>query len=101
MPISITLYGYLSSPTAALSDGAGDNIPSANVSGSPDGGSYAAFTGTSPYSTGTSITVFTATSALSLQGSRSDTLALKIDTTGLSLPAATYSGTLTLEAQVL
>lgn len=101
MPISVTLYAYLSSPAVALSDGAGHNIPSANVSGSVDGGGYIAFSGNSPFSSGTSITVFTQTSQLSLNGSHIDTLALRIDTAGLNLPAATYSGTLTLQAQVM
>lgn len=100
-PLSITLYAYLSSPAAALSDGAGDNIPSATVSGSSDGGGYVAFSGNSPFSTGTSITVFTQTSQLNLNGSRNDTLSLRINTAGLNLPAAAYSGTLTLEAQIL
>lgn len=100
-PLSVTLYAYLSSTTAALTDGAGDNIPSGNVLGSSDGGGYVAFNGTSPFSSGTSITIFTETSQLSLNGSHNDTLALQINTAGLHLPAATYSGTLTLEAQVL
>lgn len=100
-PLTITLYAYLSSTTAALTDSAGNNIPSANVSGSSDGGAYVAFTGNSPFSTGTSITVSTQTNLVSLNGSHNDTLSLSINTAGLNLPAGTYTGTLTLEAQIL
>jgi hypothetical protein len=32
---------------------------------------------------------------------RSDTLALQIDTTGLGLPAGTYTGVLTIQAQAI
>lgn len=100
-PLTITLYAYLSSTTAALTDGAGHDIPSANVSGSADGGAYVAFTGNSPFSTGTSITVSAQTNLISLSGSHNDTLALSVNTAGLNLPAATYTGTLTLQAQIL
>lgn len=100
-PLTLTLYAYASSTNAALTDGSGHNIPSAKLSGSPDGGAYAAFVGTSPFATGDGITVFTQTSTLGANGSRNDTLALRIDTTGLNLPAATYSGTLTLRAQIM
>lgn len=100
-PLSVTLYAYASSPGAALTDGSGHNIPSSSVLGSSDGGAYTAFVGNSPFATGTSITIFQKTATISLNGSHNDTLALEINTTGLNLPAATYSGTLTLRAQIL
>jgi hypothetical protein len=99
-PLTITLYAFTSSTTAALTDGAGHNIPTSNVSGSANGGSFTSFTGTSSFAAGRSITIFTQ-STLSIAGSRNDTLGLQIDTTSLALPPATYQGTLTLRAALL
>lgn len=99
-PLTITLYAFTSSTTAALTDGAGHNIPTSNVSGSANGGSFAAFTGNSSFAAGRSITIFTQ-STLSVAGSRNDTLGLQIDTTSLALPPATYQGTLTIRATLL
>jgi hypothetical protein len=99
-PLTITLYAFTSSTTAALTDGAGHNIPTSNVSGSANGAAFSAFTGTSSFAAGRSITIFSQ-STLSLSGSRNDTLGLQIDTTSLALPPATYHGTLTIRAALL
>jgi hypothetical protein len=99
-PLTITLYAFTSSTTAALTDGAGHNIPTSNVSGSANGGAFTSFTGTSSFAAGRSITIFTQ-STLSVAGSRNDTLGLRIDTTSLALPPATYQGTLTIRAALL
>jgi len=99
-PLTITLYAFTSSTSAALTDGAGHNIPTSNVSGSANGGSFAAFTGNSSFASGRSITIFTQ-STLSVAGSRNDTLGLQINTTSLALPPATYQGTLTIRATLL
>jgi hypothetical protein len=99
-PLTITLYAFTSSTTAALTDGAGHNIPTSNISGSANGAAFTAFTGTSSFAAGRSLTIFTQTS-LSLGGSRNDTLGLQIDTTSLALPPATYHGTLTIRAALL
>jgi hypothetical protein len=99
---SLTLYAFASSATAALTDGSGDNIPAANLTGSPNGGSFSAFTGNSPFGTGTSLTIFTqAITTGNLNSTRTDTLNLNINTTGLSLPVGTYTGVLTIRAQAL
>src|SRR6202041_2931939 len=99
-PLTITLYAFTSSTTAALTDGAGHNIPTSNVSGRANGGSFPFFTGTSSFAAGRSIPIFTQ-STLSIAGSRNDTLGLQIDTTSLALPPATYQGTLTIRATLL
>jgi hypothetical protein len=99
-PFTITLYAFTSSTTAALTDGAGHNIPTSKVSGSADGGAFTTFTGNSSFAPGQSVTIFT-TSGISLLGSRSDSLGLQIDTTSLALPPATYRGTLTLRAVLM
>jgi hypothetical protein len=99
----VTEYAYFASPASALADGSGDNIPSANVSGSFDGGAFTAFAGTSPFAAGSSMTLFNQFILILLNTSatRTDTLNLRIDTTGLGLPAATYTGVLHIQAQAI
>jgi len=97
---TMKLYGYFASSTAALTDGSGHNIPSSAVSGSVNSGSFAAFSSTTPYATSSGLQIFSqSVSGVTLDTNRTDTLALEINTTGLNLPAATYTGTLILEAQ--
>ena len=98
---SVNLYAYFSS-TTALTDGAGNNIPTSNVSGSVNAGAYGAFTGgAGPFGT-ESIHVFNqAITSANWSSSRSDSVALRIDTTGLGLPSGTYTGTLNIQAQAL
>ena len=98
---SVNLYAYFSSVNA-LTDGSGNNIPTANVSGSVNAGPFGAFTGgVSPFGT-ESIQVFSqAISSANWNSSRNDSVALRIDTTGLTLPAGTYTGTLNVQAQAL
>jgi hypothetical protein len=99
---SLTLYAFASSATAALTDGSGNNIPAANLTGSPNGGSFSAFTGNSSFGTGTSLSIFTqAITTGNLNSTRTDTLNLNINTTGLSLPVGTYTGVLTIRAQAI
>ncbi|SFS16149.1 hypothetical protein SAMN05421771_2857 [Granulicella pectinivorans] len=104
---NLYLYASLGSSTAALSGGSPVvyNIPSSHVYGSdPSGGivnSMTAFTGTNPANGSTaSLTLYQLNTFLSLYGSHTDTLSLQIDLTSQpQLPAATYTGTLTLTAQ--
>jgi len=99
---SVSLYAFCSSSTAALTNGSGGNIPSANVSGSANSGAFSAFSGNSPFGTGTSLTIFTQSiTSGNLNTVRTDTLDLNISTTGLSLPVGTYTGVLTIRAQAL
>jgi hypothetical protein len=97
---SVVLYGYFASANA-LNDGAGDNIPNTSVKGSVNGGALTAFNTATPFGGNFGLTVFnqaiTAANANSTHGP--DTIALTIDTTGLALPAGTYTGTLIIEAQ--
>ena len=99
---NIAEYAYFTTPAAALTDGGGDNIPSAKVAGSLNGGAYTAFTGASPYAAGSSITLFNQFFFIFFTnpGTRTDSLNLQINTTGLNLPAGTYTGVLHIEAQV-
>ena len=96
------VYAYFSS-ASALTDGAGDNIPTSSVLGSINAGAYASFTGgTGPFGVN-SLQVFSQTvgAAGTFNASHSDNVALQINTTGLGLPAATYTGTLNIQAQAL
>ncbi len=99
---AVTTYAYFTTTTAALSDGGGDTIPSANVSGSINGGAFAAFTGASPFAAGSGLTL-SSTKILgnNRSGNHSDSLNLMISTVGLKLPAVTYSGVLNVQAQAL
>lgn len=95
-------YAYFSSPASALADGAGDNIPSSNVSGSYNGGAFTAFTGNSPFAAGSSMNLFSQFVFIlfgNTTSTRTDSLNLRISTTGLNLPAGTYTGVLHIQAQ--
>lgn len=98
----VSLWAYFST-TTALTNGVGNNIPNTSVSGNPNGGGLQPFTTTNPFnSANTGVQVFSvAISAANLNVTRTDSLALQIDTTGLGLPAGTYTGVLNIEAQAL
>jgi hypothetical protein len=111
---SLTLYGYFSSSSAALTDGDAtpDNIPSSAVLGQVPTGtptSYTPFTQSDAVGTaGATLQLFSTASLLSLgclpvtAVCRSDSLNLEISLAGLpQLPAGTYNGTLILQAQAL
>jgi hypothetical protein len=99
---AVTTYAYFTSAASALSDGAGDNIPSAKVSGSPNGAAFVPVTANSPFAAGSSIQIFTERIlGNNRTKTRNDTLDLQINTTGLNLPAGTYTGVLRIQAQAL
>ena len=102
---SLNLYGYFASSTAALSGGTPvAYIPTSCVLGKVTTGSptsFTAFTSTGPFGgAGASLELYVNGPAIVLNSSRTDTLDLEIDLASIpQLPAATYTGTLTLEAQ--
>jgi hypothetical protein len=100
---TVKLYAYFPT-TSALTSASGDSIPSSAVYGQCSTGtptSFTAFTQTSPYAAGSSLAIYEMDNVLAALGySRTDTLSLKIDLSGLpQQPAGSYSGTLILEAQ--
>lgn len=104
--VSVSLYGYFATATAALTDGAGNNIPSASVKGKVATGAPTVFTAftQSPLvgTAGATLTLFTeAIGGANKNKTRVDNLDLQIDQTGLILPAGTYTGTLSIQAQAL
>jgi hypothetical protein len=98
---TVKLFAYFSS-AVALTDGAGDNIPTANVLGSVNAGAYAPFTGgVSPWGVNSMQIFSQAIGAGTYNATHNDSVALRIDTTGLGLPAAPYTGVLSFQAQAL
>jgi hypothetical protein len=106
---AVTLVGYFSSATAALTDGATTptNIPSSEVLGQMTTGTPAAFTAftqTSPLgAAGAGLTLFTQNlSGTNRTANRTDNLNLEINLASQpQLPAGTYTGTLNIQAQAL
>jgi len=102
---ALNIYAYFASSSTALAGGSPVSyIPASVIFGQVPTGlptSYTAFTQAGPFgAAGASLQLITTGSLLSLGGSRTDTLSLKIDLTSLpQLPAATYTGTLYLQAQ--
>jgi len=104
--LTVNLYASFSSSTAALTDGAGHNIPSTSVLGQVTTGAptiFTAFTQTGPFGgAGTNLKLFSQGIGVSNQtGLRNDNLNLKIDLTSLATPAGVYLGTLNIQAQAL
>jgi len=104
--LTVTLHASFSSSVAALTDGAGHNIPSASVLGQVTTGAptiFTAFTQTGPFGgAGADLKLFSQGIGVSNQtGLRNDNLNLKIDLTGVPTPAGVYLGTLNIQAQAL
>jgi hypothetical protein len=98
----LSIYTYFTNPLSALADAASHNIPAANVSASIDGGAYTAFTGASPFAPTSSILIFTRNEPGNTNPrSNTDTLDLRINTTGLALAPGNYAGLLIIQAQAI
>jgi hypothetical protein len=95
----VNLYAYFSTGNA-LTDGGTNNIPAANVGGSVNSGPSGPFTGATPFGAN-GMTVFLQPLGGVYNSNRNDTIDLSIDTSGLGLPSATYTGTLNLQAEAL
>jgi hypothetical protein len=105
---SVTLVGYFSSATAALSGGSPVvNIPTSEIQGQVTTGTpttFTAFTQTAPLGpAGAGLSLFTqAISDTNRSANRTDNLNLQINLTSQpQLAAGTYTGTLNIQAQAL
>lgn len=106
---NVNLYAWFLTPSAALTDGGSpaNNIASSLVLGQVTTGtptSYTAFTQSNTLGTaGGGLQLFTqAISSTNRTATRTDNLGLQINLTTLpQLPAGTYTGTITLQAQAL
>jgi len=99
---SLKLYAFFSSSTAALSDGAGHNIPSADFQISDNGGAFAALTNTVPFGGANAGLQISSVRILgnNKTGTNSDLMTFNINLAPLpSLQSGLYTGTLTIQAQ--
>ncbi|MFZ0687689.1 MAG: hypothetical protein WAM89_19255 [Terriglobales bacterium] len=97
----VSVYAFFGNANAALTDGAGDNIPSAEFQISDNGGAFTALTNTAPF--GGANAGLTLANVLVLgyeKGSRTDVMKFNINLSPLpALPPGDYAGTLTIQAQ--
>jgi len=101
---SVKLYAFFSSSASALTDGAGNNIPSADFQISDNAGPLTALTNTVPFGGANAGLQLSSTRILgnNRAGSHTDVMNFNINLTPLpNLPAATYTGTLTIQAQAI
>ena len=101
---SVKVYAFFASSAAAMTDGAGDNIPSADFEISNNAGPFTALTTSAPFGGANAGLMLSNTRILgnNRSGSHTDSMNFNINLTTLpSLPAATYTGTLTIQAQAL
>jgi hypothetical protein len=101
---AVGVYAYFANAAAALTDGAGDNIPSSAFKISDNGGASTALTNTVAFggANGGWQMANVAITGANKNGSRTDAMAFNIDLSGGTLPqlpAATYTGTLNIQAQ--
>lgn len=101
---SLKVYAFFSSSASALTDGAGNNIPSADFQISNNGGAFNALTNTVPFGGANAGLQLSSTPILgnNRKGTRSDVMNFNINLLPLpTLPAGTYTGTLTIQAQAI
>jgi hypothetical protein len=100
---SVNIYGYFVSATAALTGSAlGVTIPTSAVFGIVPTGlpsSYTSFTQTSPFGGSGASLQLVALTGLTTNHSQTDNLTLRINLSGIPLPADTYIGTLYIQSQ--
>jgi len=101
---AVGVYAYFASAAAALTDGAGNNIPSSAFFISDNAGPSTALTSATAFNaanTGMQLANVTINGG-NKNSSRTDVMAFNINLTGGTLPqlpAATYTGTLNIQAQ--
>jgi hypothetical protein len=101
---AVGVYAYFANAGAALTDGAGDNIPSSAFFIADNAGTSTALTSTVAFGAangGLQLANVPITGA-NKSASRTDVMAFNINLTGGTLPqlpAANYSGTLNIQAQ--
>lgn len=101
---NLKVYAFFSSSTAALTDGAGDNIPSADFQISDNAGAFTALTNTVPFGGANAGLQLSSTPILgnNKTGTHNDVMNFNINLAPLpNLPANTFTGTLTIQAQAI
>ena len=101
---SLKVYAFFSNSASALTDGAGNNIPSADFQISNNGGAFAALTNTVPFGGANAGLQLSSTPILgnNKSGTRNDVMNFNINLVPLpNLPAGSYTGTLTIQAHAI
>jgi hypothetical protein len=100
---TVGVFAFFSSATAALTDGAGHNIPSSDFQISSNGGAFNPLTNTVPFGGANAGLPVSYTLILgNNKSSRTDTMKFNINLSPLpSLPTGSYTGTLTVQAQAI
>ncbi len=95
----VAVSAYFTS-AVALTDGAGSDIPASAFTIADNGGAATALTGATPYGANGYTMKTVAITGLNKVGSTTDAMAFNINLSTLpQLPAATYTGTLNIQAQ--
>ena len=99
---NVGVYAYFTT-TTALTDGAGNNIPSSAFFVADNANPSTALTSNTPWTTGTGLQMANvAISGTNRSSSRTDVMTFNINLVSLpQLPAATYTGTLNVQAQAI
>ena len=100
----VRVYAFFANSASALTDGAGDNIPSKDFLISDNGGAFRTLVRTTPFGGANAGLTLSSTPirAANRSGSHIDVMDFNINLTTLpKLPAATYTGTLTIQASAL
>ncbi|HZQ19728.1 MAG TPA: hypothetical protein VFA90_13495 [Terriglobales bacterium] len=98
----VSTYAFFSSSASALSDGVGDNIPSADFQISDNGAALKALNTTVPFGGANAGLRLSSTLILgnNKKGSHNDVMTFNINLSTIpSLPPNTYTGILTIQAQ--
>ena len=101
---SVKVYAFFSSSASALNDGGGNNIPSADFQISNNGGAFNPLTNTVPFGGANAGLQLSSTPILgnNKTGTHNDVMNFNINLAPLpNLPAGTYTGTLTIQAQAI
>lgn len=101
---NVSVYAFFSNSVAALTDGAGDNIPSVDFQLSDNAGPFTALTSTVAFGGANAGLLVSQTRILgnNKSGSHTDVMNFNINLSTLpNLPAGTYTGTLTIQAQAI
>jgi hypothetical protein len=101
---SLKVYAFFANSASALTDGAGNNIPSADFQISNNAGAFTALTNTVPFGGANAGLQLSSTPILgnNKTGTRNDVMNFNINLSPLpNLPAGTYTGTLTIQAQAI
>jgi hypothetical protein len=101
---NLKVYAFFGNSGSALTDGAGNNIPSADFQISNNGGAFTALTNTVPFGGANAGLQLSSTPILgnNKSGTRNDVMNFNINLVPLpNLPAGSYTGTLTIQAQAI